>query len=306
MTIHRGPRFDKCRLRLARDAREAAQAVNRMRAGDPRHACQADRRDPGADPAHRGADDADSVGRHPGLGRGGRHRHVAQRDDRVVVLRVRDRAGDARLLHLEVPGEAGRRVRRRAHPREREARDHVDRDPDRDRPLRSDLQLDRAREPREQGVGCAPPRHHRAAVQMDLQLSPVERQGGELEHPGRARGAPARHPPDGARRDPLVLGAGVADQARRGAGGGGRQRHRQHGRGDARTGSAPTTWSAPSSAGLATRPCGHWSGWCPRGSSTSGCRDRSRSSPSRAARAATPQGPRPPANRARRAGRSHG
>ncbi|TMK74497.1 MAG: cytochrome c oxidase subunit II, partial [Actinobacteria bacterium] len=49
-----------------------------------------------------------------------------------------------------------------------------------------------------------------------------------------ARWASAGGASDVARRDPFILGAGVADQARRGSGRARRQRHRQLGRGDAR------------------------------------------------------------------------
>ena len=78
------------------------------------------------------------------------------------------------------------------------------------------------------------------------------------ERAERARRPPARPAPDRARRPPLLLGPRVADQARPGPRGPGRQRHRQHGRGHARPASAPTTSSARSSAASGTRRCAPW------------------------------------------------
>ena len=77
------------------------------RAGDPRHACQAVRRDPRArPPSRRSCRCADRLGRAPqASSRGGPDRHAAQRDDRALVVRVRDRHGDARLLRS---GSTGR------------------------------------------------------------------------------------------------------------------------------------------------------------------------------------------------------
>ena len=119
---------------------------------------------------------------------------------------------------LEVPGEARRRVRRRADPRQHPARDRLDRDPDDHRPLRRRLQL-------------GDPRRHRGprAATGSRSTSPRSSSSGRFEYPEQGgpleRAARAGRPPgssfddDRARRDPLLLGARVADEeGRRSAG----------------------------------------------------------------------------------------
>ena len=79
-------------------------------------------------------------------GRGGRpHPLRLLVHDRDLHRRLRGRRGRARLLGLEVPRQAGRRLRRPADPRPHAARDHLDGDPGRARDGDLDRQRDRAR-----------------------------------------------------------------------------------------------------------------------------------------------------------------
>ena len=115
----------------------AAGAANRMPAlDDSRDLCPAHRRRARPHGRDLGRDGQHQLERGRGLDRGRRHRPPAQRDDRAVVVRLLDRARDARLQHLALPRQARRRVRRRADPRQHPARDRLDADPDRDRALR--------------------------------------------------------------------------------------------------------------------------------------------------------------------------
>ena len=79
---------------------------------------------------------------------------------------------------LTLAREAGRRVRRGADPRQHPARDRLDRDPDRDRPLRGRLLLDRARRHRGRGAArCrsrSPPSSSRGASTTPTQGVPSD------------------------------------------------------------------------------------------------------------------------------------
>ena len=102
----------------------------------------------------------------------------------VISSRLRRRDGRHGLRDLEVPGQAGRRVRRRADPRQHPPRDHLDRDPDRDRPLRRRLLVDRPRRHRGQGRRPDAGRRHRPAVRLALRLP---RAGHDFDRAARAR-----------------------------------------------------------------------------------------------------------------------
>ena len=208
----------------------------------------------------------------------GADRHAVRRDDRALVLRLRDRDGDVRLRDLEVPGEARRRVRRRADPRQHQARDRLDRDPDGHRPLRRRLQLDRPRRHR----GARPPTGCRSTSPRSSSSGPSSTREAdgrdELERAARARStASSSSTLDGARRPALVLGArsggSSATWCRPGAGG---DEIDNTVRGHPERGGHLQRWSAPSSAGSGTRRCGRPSWSSPRRSSTPGSPSRQR------------------------------
>ena len=123
----------------------------------------------------------------------------------MVMLDLRD---------LEVPGEARRRVRRRADPRQHPARDRLDGDPDGDRPLRRHL-LDWIVLNDIEAEASGPVmdgRRLRPAVRMALRLPRVR-----ASPPTSFTSRSARQlesAPERARRPALLLGAGVGHQAR--------------------------------------------------------------------------------------------
>ena len=121
-----------------------------------------------------------------GIDRGGADRHAARRHDRAQLVRLQRRHGDDGLRDLEVPGQARRRVRRRADPRQHPARDHLDPDPDDHRALRRRLLDDRPR--RHRGQGIADPIRS---------TSPPSSSPGASTTPSRARPRPSSTCPSG-------------------------------------------------------------------------------------------------------------
>ena len=227
--------------------------LNRMPPDAGRPDSQADRGDHRPHRRHLGDHADPELERRGGLHRRAQDRRPARRDDRAVVVRLLDRHGDARLRRLAVAGEAGRRVRRGADPRQHPARDRLDRDPHRDRPLRR------------RSTPGSPSRTSRPTTRTGWSSTstPSSTSGtSTTRRPGttsRELHVPVesadRVPDARARRDPLVLGPGVADQEGQRPG----HHHARLHHARPRPGTSP--WSARSSAASATRRCGRrwWS-----------------------------------------------
>src|SRR3954452_3481470 len=102
-------------------------------AGPPN--CQVARRGRRPHGRHLGDHADPELERRAGLHRRSEDRHAARRDDRALVVRLLDRHGADGLLALALAGAPRGRGRRRPDSRQHPARDRLDRDPHRDRPL---------------------------------------------------------------------------------------------------------------------------------------------------------------------------
>ena len=143
-------------------------------------------------------------------------RHAPERDDRALVLRLRDRHRDARLRvwkYRAKPGDESDGEPIHGNTRLEIIWTVIPTSSSCSAAIYSGIVLD---DIESKASDALPDRRHRPAVRVELRLPGADRQGGQLERAVRPGRPPARPSPHRARRPALLLGARVADQARPG------------------------------------------------------------------------------------------